>query len=86
MRTKKINFRDPVVERVVDRFISRSDEGYKKYGQTLHEERSQGVKDLQDYINDVQEELMDAVLYLQSVQEEIQDLKEEALILRSEEM
>jgi hypothetical protein len=86
MITKKINFRDPVVERVVDRFISRSDEGYKKYGQTLDEERTQGVKGLQDYINDVQEELMDAVLYLQSVQEEIQDLKEELLILRAEQM
>lgn len=86
MTTKKINFRDPVVERVVDRFISRSDEGYKKYGQTLDEERSQGVKGLQDYINDVQEELMDAVLYLQSVQEEIQDLKEELLVLRAEQM
>jgi hypothetical protein len=86
MITKKINFRDPVVERVVDRFILRSDEGYKKYGQTLDEERTQGVKGLQDYINDVQEELMDAVLYLQSVQEEIQDLKEELLILRAEQM
>jgi len=86
MITKKINFRDPVVERVVDRFISRSDEGYKKYGQTLDEERTQGVKGLQDYINDVQEELMDAVLYLQSVQEEIQDLKEELLVLRAEQM
>ena len=85
MTTKKINFRDPVVERVVDRFILRSDEGYKKYGQTL-DERSQGVKGLQDYINDVQEELMDAVLYLQSVQEEIQDLKEELLVLRAEQM
>ena len=28
---KSIAFRDPVVERVVDKFIHRSDVGYKKY-------------------------------------------------------
>ena len=28
---KQIEFRDPVVERVVDKFISRSDVGFKKY-------------------------------------------------------
>ena len=32
MKNKNIEFRDPVVERVVDKFISRSDTGYKKYG------------------------------------------------------
>ena len=31
-------FRDPVVKRVVDKFRDRSDEGFKKYGTTLHEE------------------------------------------------
>ena len=30
----KINFRDPVVERVVNKFVSRSDVGFKKYGVT----------------------------------------------------
>ena len=63
MRSKEIKFRDPVVERVVDKFIKRSDEGYSKYGRTLHDERSEGLKDLAGYLNDVQEELMDAVLY-----------------------
>ena len=29
------DFRDPVVKRVVDKFKSRSDEGYRKYGTTL---------------------------------------------------
>jgi len=77
MQSKEIKFRDPVVERVVDKFIKRSDEGYSKYGRTLHDERSEGLKDLAGYLNDVQEELMDAVLYIQSAREDVQDWLEE---------
>ena len=77
---KSIGFRDPVVERVVDKFVSRSDVGFKKYGTTLHEERTQKVKGLLKYLQDIQEELMDAVLYIQTAREELQDLSEEALI------
>ena len=75
MTKKQIKFRDPVVERVVEKFVSRSDVGYAKYGQTLDKERRSKVKDLAQYVNDVQEELMDAVLYLQAVKEEIADNK-----------
>ena len=75
MTKKEIKFRDPVVERVVDKFVSRSDVGYKKYGQTLDNERKTGVKDLAAYLNDVQEELMDAILYIQSAREELDDLE-----------
>ena len=46
MKSKEIKFRDPVVERVVDKFVKRSDVGYEKYGQTLDNERKTGVKDL----------------------------------------
>jgi hypothetical protein len=80
MTEKKIAFRDPVVERVVDKFVSRSDIGFAKYGNTLHDERTKKMKGLFKYLNDVQEELMDAVLYLQACKEETQDLTEEALI------
>ena len=73
--TKEVEFRDPVVERVVDKFIERSDVGYKKYGTTLHEERTTKMKDLLKYLNDIQEELMDAVLYLQTAKEDIIDKK-----------
>jgi hypothetical protein len=86
MNKKTIEFRDPVVERVVDNFVSRSDFGFKKYGQTLESERKSAIGGLFKYVNDVQEELMDAVLYLQAVKEEIEDLKEEALIKLSDEM
>ena len=80
MNKRTILFRDPVVERVVDKFVSRSDVGFKKYGKTLHDERTTGIKDLNKYLNDIQEELMDAVLYIQAAREEIRDLTEEAII------
>ena len=80
MRSKKINFRDPVVERVVDKFVERSDVGFKKYGTTLEDERRLKMKGLQKYLNDIQEELMDAVLYIQSARDELQDLHEESLV------
>ncbi len=73
MTEKKIKFRDPVVERVVDKFVSRSDVGFEKYGKTLHDERTGRHKDLKGYLNDVQEELMDAILYIQAAKEELQD-------------
>ena len=37
MNKKQIEFRDPVVERVVDKFVSRSDVGFAKYGVTLND-------------------------------------------------
>ena len=73
MNKREITFRDPVVERVVDKFISRSDVGFKKYGTTLHEERTTKLKGLLKYLQDIQEELMDAVLYIQTAREEIED-------------
>jgi hypothetical protein len=69
---KTIAFRDPVVENVVDKFVSRSDIGYAKYGRTLHDERTGKHKDLAGYLNDIQEELMDAILYIQTAREEIE--------------
>ena len=80
MRSKEIKFRDPVVERVVDKFASRSNVGFDKYGTTLEDERRLKMKGLQKYLNDIQEELMDAVLYIQSARDELQDLNEESLI------
>ena len=61
----KCKFRDPVVERVVNKFKQRSDVGYKKYGVTLDEDPSKMI----DWLNHLQEELMDAVLYLQKAKE-----------------
>ena len=77
---KSYGFRDPVVRKVCDKFIDRSNLGYEKYGSTLEDERRLKMKGLQKYLNDIQEELMDAVLYIQSARDELQDLNEESLI------
>ena len=79
---KEYGFRDPVVRSVVDKFVSRSNVGYSKYGTTLDDERRLKMKGLQKYLNDVQEELMDAILYIQAARDELQDLTEESLIQR----
>ena len=75
MKSKTITFRDPVVETVVDKFVTRSDVGYAKYGRTLHDERTGKHKDLAGYLNDMQEELMDAILYIQAAREELVESK-----------
>ena len=79
---KSYGFRDPVVKNVVDKFVDRSDVGFAKYEQTLDDERRLKMKGLAKYLNDVQEELMDAILYIQAAREELQDLSEESLIQR----
>ena len=79
---REYGFRDPVVRNVVDKFVSRSDVGYAKYGSSLDDERRLKMKGLGKYLNDIQEELMDAVLYIQAAREELQDLSEESLIQR----
>ena len=70
-------FRDPVVKRVVDKFRERSNEGFRKYGTTLDEERTTKMKGLMKYLVDIQEELMDAILYIQTAQEELKDVLDE---------
>ena len=76
MNKKEIEFRDPVVERVVDKFVSRSDVGFAKYGTTLQDDPSKMFQ----WLNHLQEELMDAVLYLQKVKEVYtEDMQEDLL-------
>ena len=65
MSKQEIEFWDPVVERVVNKFVSRSDVGFAKYGVTLDKDPSEMFQ----WLNHLQEELMDAVLYLQKAKE-----------------
>ena len=76
MKKTSYVFRDPVVERVVDKFVSRSDVGFEKYGVTLNDDKS----NIFQWINHLQEELMDAVLYLQKLKEESTDELQQALL------
>ena len=52
--------KDTIVEEVIDLFRIRSEQGFKKYGETLDRD------DLSEseWIQHLQEELMDAILYL----------------------
>ena len=77
MSKKEIEFRDPVVERVVNKFVSRSDIGFAKYGVTLEDDKS----NMFEWMNHLQEEIMDAVLYLQKAKEVYTtDLQEDLLM------
>ena len=80
MTKKEIQFRDPVVERVVNKFVTRSDVGYAKYGVTLEDDKS----NIFQWLNHLQEELMDAVLYLQKLKETTTEEMEEALLRQIE--
>ena len=53
--------KDKVVSQVLNKFKERSKIGIKKYGTTLHENNTD------DFLNHLQEELMDAILYLQKL-------------------
>jgi len=54
---------DSIVNTVVQRFIQRSDFGQKKYGVTLDRTDLKTA----DWIQHMQEELMDAILYLEKL-------------------
>jgi hypothetical protein len=78
MRKQEIEFRDPVVQCVVNKFVDRSDVGFAKYGKTMRDDKS----DVFVWLNHLQEELMDATLYLQRLKEEITTLREEKALLQ----
>lgn len=63
--------RDAIVEQVLAKYRQRSEVGYQKYGTTLEE----NSKD--NYLKHLQEELMDATLYLEkliSLDKEVRNL------------
>jgi len=63
MNKKEIEFRDPVIESVVDQLVSRSDVGYEKYGVTLDED----FQDIHKWLQHIQEELLDASNYIEKL-------------------
>jgi hypothetical protein len=63
MKEKLISFRDPIIEKVVDQLVSRSDVGYKKYGVTLEDD----LGDLTKWLQHLQEELLDAANYIEKL-------------------
>ncbi len=76
----QIKTQDKIVQDVLRKMDERSLLGQKKYGATMMEEIEGQKKDLSRFIVDVQEELMDAILYLESARHCLQDEIEEAMI------
>lgn len=76
----QIKTKDKIVQDVLRKMDERSLIGQKKYGATMMEEIKGQKKDLSRFIVDVQEELMDAILYLESARHCLQDEIEEAMI------
>ena len=78
----KIKTKDKIVQEVIAKIDQRSLVGQKKYGAMMMEE-VQGIdKDLNDFLTDVQEEIMDALLYIQAARHCLRDEIEEAMINR----
>lgn len=61
---------DPLVQRVVDNILKRSEVGMKTYKVSMED----ADKPVEDWITDAQEELTDAVIYLEKVKQKIRDL------------
>ena len=75
----KINTKDEIVLAVLKKMDQRSIIGQEKYGATMMQEISGQKKDLGRFIVDVQEELMDAILYLESARHCLKDEIEDAM-------
>ena len=72
--------RDKIIERVINKIKSRSNVGYRKYGVTLKDDE----QSLDTWLNHIQEELMDAVNYIEKAREVLTDEIEEAMLRRIE--
>jgi len=78
----KINTKDEIVLSVLKKMDQRSIIGQEKYGATMMQEIVGQEKDLNRFLIDVQEELMDALLYIEAAKRCLSDEIEESLIAR----
>ena len=72
--------RDKIIEQVIKKIKSRSDVGFKKYGITLNDDD----QPLDAWLNHIQEELMDAVNYIEKARSVLRDEIEECYIRDSQ--
>ena len=79
----KIKTEDKIVQQVLRKMDERSLIGQKKYGATMMEEIEGQEKDLDRFLVDVQEELMDALLYIEAARRCLTDEVEEVMYNRS---
>jgi|TARA_B110000503_G_C7052685_1_gene373032 hypothetical protein len=80
----KIKTEDKIVQQVLRKMDERSLVGQKKYGATMMQEIEGQEKDLDRFLVDVQEELMDALLYIEAARRCLTDEVEEVMLKRTE--
>ena len=78
----QIKTKDKIVQEVINKIDQRSLVGQAKYGATMMDEIQGEVKDLDRFLVDVQEEIMDALLYIQAARHCLRDEIEEAMLNR----
>ena len=78
----QIKTKDMIVQAVLRKMDERSIIGQQKYGATMLEEIEGQVKDLDRFLVDVQEEIMDALLYIEAARRCLTDEIEEAMLRR----
>jgi len=76
----RIKTEDKIVQAVLAKMDERSLIGQKKYGATMMEEIKDQKKDLNRFLIDVQEELMDSLLYIEAARRCLQDEVEECFL------
>ena len=78
----KIKTQDKIVQAVLAKMDQRSLVGQEKYGATMMQEIEGQTKDLNRFLVDVQEELMDALLYIEAAKRCLTDEVEELMLKR----
>ena len=78
----KINTKDEIVLAVLKKMDERSIIGQEKYGATMMQEIVGQEKNLDRFLVDVQEELMDALLYIEAARRCLSDEVEEVMVKR----
>ncbi len=76
----RIKTEDKIVQAVLRKMDERSLIGQKKYGATMMQEIKNQDKDLNRFLVDVQEELMDAILYIEAAKRCLRDEVEDAIL------
>lgn len=84
MNNYTVKTKDKIVEQVIEKIDQRSLVGQAKYGAMMMEEVEGKDKDLNDFLIDVQEEIMDALLYIQAARACLRDEVEECMLNRAE--
>lgn len=68
--------KDPIIKAVIEKIKKRSEVGFKKYGVTLEDDE----QTLDTWLNHIQEELMDAVNYIEKARSVLRTEIEECYI------